>query len=68
MVAGNEGNLKITTTRTILPRPSGSFAARMADIRVGQGFDVHPFGPGDGLMIWRRYGYAHRGRHRPFGR
>ncbi len=50
MVAGNEGNLKITTTDD-LAAAERQLAARMADIRVGQGFDVHPFGPGDGLMI-----------------
>ncbi|HXO00896.1 MAG TPA: 2-C-methyl-D-erythritol 2,4-cyclodiphosphate synthase, partial [Stellaceae bacterium] len=26
-------------------------AARQGDVRIGLGFDVHPFGPGDGLMI-----------------
>jgi 2-C-methyl-D-erythritol 4-phosphate cytidylyltransferase/2-C-methyl-D-erythritol 2,4-cyclodiphosphate synthase len=23
----------------------------LGDIRIGQGFDVHPFGPGEGLMV-----------------
>ena len=50
MVAGHEGNLKITTMDD-LAAAERLLAARSADIRVGQGFDVHPFGPGDGLMI-----------------
>jgi 2-C-methyl-D-erythritol 4-phosphate cytidylyltransferase/2-C-methyl-D-erythritol 2,4-cyclodiphosphate synthase len=50
MVAGSEGNLKITTTDDVAAAER-LLAARQADIRVGQGFDVHPFGPGDGLMI-----------------
>src|SRR5215469_7523968 len=50
MVPGNEGNLKITTTDD-LAAAERLLALRAADVRVGQGFDVHPFGPGDGLMI-----------------
>jgi 2-C-methyl-D-erythritol 4-phosphate cytidylyltransferase/2-C-methyl-D-erythritol 2,4-cyclodiphosphate synthase len=50
IVPGNEGNLKITTTDDLVAAER-LLAARSADIRVGQGFDVHPFGPGDGLMI-----------------
>src|SRR5215469_12371877 len=50
IVAGNEENLKITTTDD-LAAAERLLAARSADIRVGQGFDVHPFGPGDGLMV-----------------
>jgi 2-C-methyl-D-erythritol 4-phosphate cytidylyltransferase / 2-C-methyl-D-erythritol 2,4-cyclodiphosphate synthase len=54
IVAGGEANLKITTTddlaaaeRLIAMRRSEF----LGDIRVGQGFDVHPFGAGDGLMV-----------------
>jgi 2-C-methyl-D-erythritol 4-phosphate cytidylyltransferase/2-C-methyl-D-erythritol 2,4-cyclodiphosphate synthase len=50
MVAGNEGNLKITTSDD-LAAAERLLAMRQADIRTGQGFDVHPFGPGDGLMV-----------------
>ena len=50
MVAGSEENLKITTTDD-LAAAERLLAARQTDIRVGQGFDVHPFGPGDGLMV-----------------
>ena len=50
IVMGSEGNLKVTTTDD-LAAAERLIAARQADIRVGQGFDVHPFGPGDGLMV-----------------
>jgi len=50
IVAGSEGNLKITTADDLIAAER-LIAARQGDIRVGQGFDVHPFGPGDGLMI-----------------
>ncbi|HVH80120.1 MAG TPA: 2-C-methyl-D-erythritol 4-phosphate cytidylyltransferase, partial [Stellaceae bacterium] len=50
MVVGTETNLKITTSSD-LAAAERLLAARQADVRVGQGFDVHPFGPGEGLMI-----------------
>ena len=50
MVAGSEGNLKITTTDD-LAAAERLIASRQGDVRVGQGFDVHPFGPGDSLMV-----------------
>jgi 2-C-methyl-D-erythritol 4-phosphate cytidylyltransferase / 2-C-methyl-D-erythritol 2,4-cyclodiphosphate synthase len=50
IVAGSETNLKVTTVDD-LAAAERLIAARRGDIRVGQGFDVHPFGPGDGLMI-----------------
>jgi 2-C-methyl-D-erythritol 4-phosphate cytidylyltransferase/2-C-methyl-D-erythritol 2,4-cyclodiphosphate synthase len=50
VVKGSEGNLKVTTTDD-LAATERLIATRQADIRVGQGFDVHPFGPGDGLMV-----------------
>jgi 2-C-methyl-D-erythritol 4-phosphate cytidylyltransferase/2-C-methyl-D-erythritol 2,4-cyclodiphosphate synthase len=50
IVAGSEANLKITTTDDLVAA-EWLIAARQADIRVGQGFDVHPFGSGDGLMV-----------------
>jgi 2-C-methyl-D-erythritol 4-phosphate cytidylyltransferase/2-C-methyl-D-erythritol 2,4-cyclodiphosphate synthase len=50
IVAGSEDNLKVTTTAD-LAAAERLIAARQADIRIGQGFDVHPFGPGDGLMV-----------------
>jgi 2-C-methyl-D-erythritol 4-phosphate cytidylyltransferase/2-C-methyl-D-erythritol 2,4-cyclodiphosphate synthase len=50
VVSGSEANLKVTTTDD-LAAAERLIAARQADIRVGQGFDAHPFGPGAGLMI-----------------
>ncbi|HXP06331.1 MAG TPA: bifunctional 2-C-methyl-D-erythritol 4-phosphate cytidylyltransferase/2-C-methyl-D-erythritol 2,4-cyclodiphosphate synthase [Stellaceae bacterium] len=50
IVAGSETNLKVTTTDD-LAAAERLIAARQADVRVGQGFDVHPFGPGDRLMV-----------------
>ncbi len=50
IVLGSEGNLKITTTDD-LAAAERLLAARQGDVRVGQGFDVHPFGPGDSLMV-----------------
>ena len=54
IVVGSDDNLKITTASD-LSAAERLLAARRSelsgDIRVGQGFDVHPFGPGDGLMV-----------------
>jgi 2-C-methyl-D-erythritol 4-phosphate cytidylyltransferase/2-C-methyl-D-erythritol 2,4-cyclodiphosphate synthase len=50
IVAGSEENLKVTTAED-LAAAEQLLAARQADVRVGQGFDVHPFGPGDHVMV-----------------
>ena len=50
VVLGNEDNLKVTTAQD-LATATRMLAARTGDIRVGQGFDVHPFGPGDHIMV-----------------
>jgi 2-C-methyl-D-erythritol 4-phosphate cytidylyltransferase/2-C-methyl-D-erythritol 2,4-cyclodiphosphate synthase len=50
MVEGSEENLKVTTPED-LAAAERLIAARRGDIRVGQGFDVHPFAPGDHLWI-----------------
>jgi 2-C-methyl-D-erythritol 4-phosphate cytidylyltransferase/2-C-methyl-D-erythritol 2,4-cyclodiphosphate synthase len=50
VVLGSEDNLKVTTTQD-LAAAERLFAARTGDIRVGQGFDVHPVGPGDHIMV-----------------
>src|SRR3984957_11373221 len=50
IVLGSEANLKITTSDE-LSAAERLIAARQGDVRIGLGFDVHPFGPGDGLMI-----------------
>jgi 2-C-methyl-D-erythritol 4-phosphate cytidylyltransferase/2-C-methyl-D-erythritol 2,4-cyclodiphosphate synthase len=54
IVAGDEANLKITTTDDLAAAERLIAARRsefLGDVRVGQGFDVHPFGPGEGLMV-----------------
>jgi 2-C-methyl-D-erythritol 4-phosphate cytidylyltransferase / 2-C-methyl-D-erythritol 2,4-cyclodiphosphate synthase len=50
IVQGSEENVKITTAQD-LATAERLIAARQGDIRIGQGFDVHPFGPGDQVMI-----------------
>jgi 2-C-methyl-D-erythritol 4-phosphate cytidylyltransferase / 2-C-methyl-D-erythritol 2,4-cyclodiphosphate synthase len=50
VVLGSEDNLKVTTAQD-LASAERLLAARIGDIRVGQGFDVHGFGPGDHVMI-----------------
>jgi len=49
LVPGEEANLKITTADD-LARAEALLAASL-EIRVGQGFDVHAFGPGDHVML-----------------
>jgi 2-C-methyl-D-erythritol 4-phosphate cytidylyltransferase/2-C-methyl-D-erythritol 2,4-cyclodiphosphate synthase len=49
-VGGSDANLKITTPED-LAAAERLLAARLGDVRVGQGFDVHPFGPGSRLWI-----------------
>ena len=61
LTPGDEDNLKITTERDfsraerILAAQEGGAATALAaaafDTRVGMGFDVHRFGPGDHLML-----------------
>jgi 2-C-methyl-D-erythritol 4-phosphate cytidylyltransferase/2-C-methyl-D-erythritol 2,4-cyclodiphosphate synthase len=50
IVAGDERNLKITTADD-LAAAERLMAARLGDVRVGQGFDVHPYGPGDHIWV-----------------
>ena len=50
MVHGSEDNLKVTTAED-LAAAERLLAARQGEVRVGQGFDVHPFAPGDHLWI-----------------
>ena len=50
IVAGSEENLKVTTAED-LAAAERLLAARQGDVRVGQGYDVHPFGPGDHVMV-----------------
>jgi 2-C-methyl-D-erythritol 4-phosphate cytidylyltransferase/2-C-methyl-D-erythritol 2,4-cyclodiphosphate synthase len=50
VVAGSEDNLKVTT-RDDLAAAERLLAARQGEVRVGQGFDVHSFGPGDKVVV-----------------
>jgi 2-C-methyl-D-erythritol 4-phosphate cytidylyltransferase / 2-C-methyl-D-erythritol 2,4-cyclodiphosphate synthase len=50
LVAGSEGNLKVTTVED-LAAAEQLLAARLSDIRVGQGFDVHAFCGGEHVGI-----------------
>jgi 2-C-methyl-D-erythritol 4-phosphate cytidylyltransferase/2-C-methyl-D-erythritol 2,4-cyclodiphosphate synthase len=50
VVPGSEENLKVTTAED-LAAAERLLAARTGDIRVGQGFDVHAFGPGDHIIV-----------------
>ena len=45
-VAGDEGNIKVTTMDDL-----AQLSAALSETRIGQGFDVHAFGPGDGVML-----------------
>jgi 2-C-methyl-D-erythritol 4-phosphate cytidylyltransferase/2-C-methyl-D-erythritol 2,4-cyclodiphosphate synthase len=50
LVDGSEDNLKVTTASD-LAAAERLIAARQGDVRVGHGFDVHAFGPGDQVSI-----------------
>ena len=50
IVEGSEDNLKVTTPAD-LAAAERLLAGRLGDVRVGQGFDVHPFGPGAHVWI-----------------
>jgi 2-C-methyl-D-erythritol 4-phosphate cytidylyltransferase/2-C-methyl-D-erythritol 2,4-cyclodiphosphate synthase len=50
LVEGSEENFKVTTTDD-LARAERLLAARLGDVRTGQGFDVHAFGPGDNVWL-----------------
>ena len=50
VVEGSKDNLKVTTPQD-LAAAERLIAARQGDVRVGQGFDVHPFAAGDHLWI-----------------
>ncbi len=49
MVPGEERNLKLTRAEDFA-RAEAMLGAKMG-IRVGSGFDVHAFGPGDGVIL-----------------
>ncbi len=45
VVAGDSGNLKVTFPEDL------HVSTTLSDTRIGQGFDVHAFGPGDHVML-----------------
>jgi 2-C-methyl-D-erythritol 4-phosphate cytidylyltransferase/2-C-methyl-D-erythritol 2,4-cyclodiphosphate synthase len=50
LVPGSEDNVKITTTND-LARAAARYAAATPEFRVGNGYDVHRFGPGTHVML-----------------
>lgn len=50
LVEGSEANFKVTTAEDLL-QAERMLLARQGDVRTGQGFDVHAFGPGDRLWL-----------------
>jgi 2-C-methyl-D-erythritol 4-phosphate cytidylyltransferase/2-C-methyl-D-erythritol 2,4-cyclodiphosphate synthase len=50
IVDGGEDNLKVTTPEDFAAAER-LLAGRQGDVRVGHGYDVHPFAPGDHLWI-----------------
>lgn len=50
LVDGSEENFKVTTTDD-LSRAERHLAMQRGDVRTGQGFDVHAFGPGDHVWL-----------------
>jgi 2-C-methyl-D-erythritol 4-phosphate cytidylyltransferase/2-C-methyl-D-erythritol 2,4-cyclodiphosphate synthase len=50
LVAGSEANFKVTTAED-LEQAERLLLARHGDVRTGQGFDVHAFGPGDHVWL-----------------
>lgn len=50
LVMGSEENCKVTTAEDLL-RAERALLARLGDVRTGQGFDVHPLGPGDHVWL-----------------
>jgi len=45
-VAGDDANIKVTTMDDL-----ARLTAALSETRVGQGYDVHRFGPGDSVML-----------------
>jgi 2-C-methyl-D-erythritol 4-phosphate cytidylyltransferase/2-C-methyl-D-erythritol 2,4-cyclodiphosphate synthase len=52
LIAGNPGNIKITTAADLaLAAALLARGSTTMDYRTGSGFDVHAFGPGDAVML-----------------
>jgi len=50
LVMGSEENFKVTTNDD-LARAERILIARLGEVRTGQGYDVHAFGPGDHVWL-----------------
>ena len=50
LVEGGPENIKVTTAQDLI-RAERRLAARQDETRVGNGFDVHRFGPGDHVIL-----------------
>ena len=48
--AGEEANIKLTTPDDFA-RAEARYAQARGDVRIGTGYDVHAFGPGDHVML-----------------
>jgi 2-C-methyl-D-erythritol 4-phosphate cytidylyltransferase/2-C-methyl-D-erythritol 2,4-cyclodiphosphate synthase len=51
LVAGQPGNLKITTAADLPAAAAWINGGSRMNLRIGSGFDVHAFGPGDHVML-----------------
>src|SRR5690606_31331900 len=51
VIAGNPGNLKITTAGDLPIAALHHTGESRMNLRIGSGFDVHAFGPGDHVML-----------------
>lgn len=50
LIIGSEENFKVTTSEDFA-RAERALASGLGDIRTGQGYDVHPLGPGDHVWL-----------------
>ncbi|WP_299394735.1 bifunctional 2-C-methyl-D-erythritol 4-phosphate cytidylyltransferase/2-C-methyl-D-erythritol 2,4-cyclodiphosphate synthase [Pelagibius sp.] len=51
LVEGSPANIKVTTQDDLESAERWIRSAQATEMRVGQGFDVHAFGPGDHVML-----------------
>ena len=51
LVEGGPANIKITSQEDLMAAERWLAGGAGGDVRVGQGFDVHRFGPGDQVML-----------------
>jgi 2-C-methyl-D-erythritol 4-phosphate cytidylyltransferase/2-C-methyl-D-erythritol 2,4-cyclodiphosphate synthase len=51
VVPGSEANVKVTTPEDLARHRQEAASDAVMEYRTGQGFDVHRFAPGDGVML-----------------